>query len=56
METHPMSISKSEGQYSEEEAQRRFKKTLKAALNSPPKPLKSMVSKKLSRQPKKRAR
>jgi hypothetical protein len=32
-------------QYSEQEAQRRFLGTLNAALNTPPKPLKSMTPK-----------
>jgi tRNA splicing endonuclease len=38
-------------QYSEQEAQRRFEKLVKAALNTRPKPLKSMVGKgRLARQ------
>jgi hypothetical protein len=32
-------------QYSEQEAQKRFMGSLKAALNTPPKPLKSMTPK-----------
>jgi len=39
---------KHDDRYSEEEAQRRFMASLKAAVNTPPKPLKSM--------PRKRAR
>jgi hypothetical protein len=38
-------------QYSEQETQRRFEKLVKAALNTPPKPLKSMTPKR----PKKKA-
>jgi hypothetical protein len=41
-------------QYSEEEAQRRFLGSLKAALNTPPKPLKSMARKGVPAQSKKR--
>jgi hypothetical protein len=41
-------------QYSDEEAQRRFRATLKAALNTPPKPLKSMTPKGVPAQSKKR--
>ena len=41
-------------QYSEQEAQRRFLGTLKAALNTSPKPLKSMTRKGVKVQSKKR--
>jgi len=40
--------------YSEEEAQRRFMASLKAAVNTPPKPLKSMTPKRAKPQSKKR--
>jgi hypothetical protein len=38
-------MPKREDQYSEDEAQRRFMGSLKAALNTPPKPLKMMTRK-----------
>jgi hypothetical protein len=41
-------------QYSEQEAQRRFMSALKAAVNTPPKPLKGMGPKGVSAQSKKR--
>ena len=41
-------------QYSEQEAQRRFLGTLKAALNTPPKPLKMIPRKGVAAQSKKR--
>ncbi len=41
-------------QYSEPEAQRRFMAALKAAVNTPPKPLKSMGRKGVPAQSKKR--
>jgi hypothetical protein len=41
--------------YSEEEAQRRFMQSLKAAVNTPPKPRKSMTPKRPKRQSKKKA-
>jgi hypothetical protein len=41
-------------QYSEQEAQRRFMAALKAAMNTPPKPLKSMGPKGVPTQSKKR--
>lgn len=47
-------MSKTQDEYSEQEAQRRFLGSLKAALNSPPKPLKSMVRKGIKAQSKKR--
>ncbi len=43
-------------QYSEEEAQRRFLAAVKAGLNTPPKPLKSMTPKGVPAQSKKRRR
>lgn len=45
--------SKISDQYSEPEAQRRFLGTLKAALNTPPKPLKMMDRKVVPAQSKK---
>jgi hypothetical protein len=39
-------------QYSEEEAQRRFMQSLKGAVNTPPKPLKSMTPKRPKKQSK----
>ena len=45
---------KSDQQYSEQEAQRRFLAALKAAVNTPPKPLKSMGPKGVPAQSKKR--
>jgi hypothetical protein len=45
-----------EDEYSEEEAQRRFLATVKAALNTPPKPQKSMTRKGAGAQSKKRPR
>jgi hypothetical protein len=41
-------------QYSPEETQRRFLASLKAAVNTPPKPLKSMTRKRPKKQTKKR--
>jgi hypothetical protein len=41
-------------EYSEAEAQRRFQDTLKAALSTPPKPLKSLTPKATKAQSKKR--
>jgi hypothetical protein len=43
-------------QYSEHETQRRFMATLKAAVNTPPKPLKNMMPKGMPSQSKKRRR
>jgi len=43
-------------QYSEEEAQQRFQAALKGALNTPPKPLKSMTPKRGKVQSKKVAK
>ena len=45
---------KPQGDYSEQEAQRRFLGSLKAALNTPPKPLKSMTRKRVAALQKKR--
>jgi hypothetical protein len=42
-------------QYSDDEAQRRFMAALKAAVNTPPRPLKSMPPKGVPAQSKKRA-
>jgi hypothetical protein len=46
--------TKSDDQYSEEEAQRRFIAAVKAGLNTKPKPLKSMTPKGVQAQSKKR--
>jgi hypothetical protein len=40
-----MTQKKSSDEYSDEEAQRRFMASLEAAVNTPPKPLKSMTPK-----------
>jgi hypothetical protein len=45
--------TKSDDQYSEEEAQRRFIGTLRAALNTPPKPMKAAPKKKAAQRKKK---
>lgn len=45
--------SKADDAYSEQEAQRRFMAALKAAVNTPPKPLKSMTPKGVAAQRKK---
>ena len=45
---------KSDDQYSEQEAQQRFKKLVGIALKSPPKPIKSMARKGVPAQSKKR--
>jgi hypothetical protein len=42
-----------DNRYSEEEAQRRFLQSLKGAVNTPPKPLKSMTPKRPKKQSKK---
>jgi len=44
----------SNDQYSEREAQRRFRAALTAAVNTPPKPLKSMTQKRVTAQRKMR--
>jgi hypothetical protein len=44
----------SDEQYSEKESQARFEAALKGALNTPPKPLKSLTPKRDKPQPKKR--
>jgi hypothetical protein len=49
-----MNIKKSDEQYSAQEAEQRFQAALKGALNTPPKPLKSMTRKRPKAQPKKR--
>jgi hypothetical protein len=49
-------MSKQSDQYSEQEAQRRFLGSLKAALNTPPKPLKNMPKKGVAAQSKKNAK
>jgi hypothetical protein len=46
--------NRSSEQYSEDEAQQRFEKLVKAALNTRPKPLKSMTPKGMPSQSKKR--
>jgi hypothetical protein len=45
--------TKKNEQYSDEEAQQRFQAALKGALNTPPKPLKSMTPKRGKAQSKK---
>ena len=45
-----------DGTYSKTEAQERFERTLKAALSTPPKPLKSLTRKKPIRQARKKGR
>jgi hypothetical protein len=47
-------MKKSDERYSDQEAQQRFQAALKGALNTPPKPLKSMTPKRAKLQPKKR--
>jgi hypothetical protein len=49
-------MSEKDEQYSEQEAQQRFQAALKGALNTPPKPLKSMTRKRPRAQPKKGAK
>jgi hypothetical protein len=51
-----MDRKKSEEQYSDQEAEQRFQAALKGALNTPPKPLKSMTRKRPKAQPKKGAK
>jgi hypothetical protein len=46
--------TKPDDQFSDKEAQRRFMATLKAAVNTPPKPLKSMTPKRPKKQRKAR--
>jgi hypothetical protein len=48
-----MSTKRPDDQYSEQEAQQRFTAALKAAVNTPPKPLKSMTPKGTAAQSKK---
>jgi hypothetical protein len=43
-------MAKPSDQYSKEEAQRRFMRSLKAAVNTPPKPLKNMPRKRIKKQ------
>ena len=49
-----MDSKKTDDQYSEQEAQRRFLGSLKVALNTPPKPQKMMARKGVAAQSKKR--
>jgi hypothetical protein len=49
-------MAKPDEQYSEQEAQRRFIGSLKAALNTPPKPLKSMPKRGRAAQSKKNSK
>jgi len=49
-------MAKQPDNYSEKEAQSRFMAALKAAVNSPPKPLKSMTRKRSKAQSKKKRR
>jgi len=48
-----MAKQSEQGQYSEQEAEQRFVAALKAAVKTPPKPLKSMTPKRTKVQPKK---
>jgi hypothetical protein len=50
----PRRVAQSHDDYSPEEAQQRFIASLKAAVNTPPKPLKSMTPKGAKKQSKKR--
>jgi hypothetical protein len=47
-------MKKTDEQYTEQEAQRRFLNSLRAALNTPPKPQKMMTRKSVGAQSKKR--
>jgi hypothetical protein len=49
-----MAKTQTDDQYSEREANQRFMRALKAAVNTPPKPLKSMTRKRPKAQSKKR--
>jgi hypothetical protein len=49
-----LASQKSSDKYSEQEAQQRFMAALKSAVNTPPKPLKSMTRKGVAAQSKKR--
>jgi hypothetical protein len=49
-------MSERKDQYSEREAQRRFMATLKAAVNTPPKPLKDVPKKRAKAQAKRKTR
>jgi hypothetical protein len=49
-----MDTKRDDEQYSDEEAERRFLTAVKAGLNTPPKPLKSMTPKGVPAQSKKR--
>jgi hypothetical protein len=51
-----MARPQSEGQFSEQETQQRFEKLVKAALNTRPKPLKTMGPKGVPAQSKKRSK
>jgi hypothetical protein len=51
---HDFDITKYDEQYSEQESQRRFEKLVRAALNTCPKPLKTMTPKGALAQSKKR--
>jgi hypothetical protein len=50
-----MSTKQTSDTYSRQEAQQRFERALQTALNTPPKPLKSMTPKGVPAQRKKRA-
>jgi hypothetical protein len=50
-----MAQKQSDNQYPEQEAQQRFLAAIKAAVNSPPRPLKSMTPKGVPAQSKKRS-
>jgi hypothetical protein len=47
-----MSAANKDEKYSDEEAQKRFMQSLKAAVNTPPKPLKNMTRKRSQKQTK----
>jgi hypothetical protein len=49
-------MNKSDEQYNKEEAQRRFAAALKAALNTPPRPLKDIPKKRAAAQSKRKAK
>jgi hypothetical protein len=52
----PKRVAQSNDDYPPEEAQKRFMTALKAAVNTPPRPLKSMTRKVAKAQSKKRAK
>jgi hypothetical protein len=52
----PMDKDEPDDQFSEQETQQRFERLVKAALNTPPKPLKSMTPKGVPAQSEKRSK